>query len=91
MDMLATIFGALVCGAAYIFGHKAGHKAGVIEIKEVVSRSVFRVAFANPGITDKRINELADSLIKSEGDMHEQAVAHIRRAAQEAVGMVEPA
>lgn len=89
MDFAAGIVGALFAGVAYIYGYKTGHRAGAIAVHEAMKQAVIKFAFHNPGISEGRINELADSLIASDGDMHKQAVDHIRRAAQEAVGIAE--
>lgn len=91
MEYLPHIVAGLTAAAAYYFGVKNGFKQGAMTAAHQFQHAVVQYAFRNPGITDARINELADSLIKSDGDMHEQAVNHIRQAAQEAVGIAEKA
>lgn len=91
MDTVAAIFAALVAGAAYYFGNRSGFRTGVHAAEVALSEAIIKFSYSNPGISEQRINDIANSLVESDGDMHEQAVAHIRKAAQEAVGLKEQA
>lgn len=91
MDVTAAILASLVAGAAYFYGNRTGRSAGIREAHKALSSAIIKFSYSNPGISEQRIHDIANSLIESEGDMHEQAINHIRQAAQEAVGLKEQA